>query len=323
SACVNTTCPQIFATASFSIPPTTFLFARGTNFEMWYRSFTNNTWTARWASLGGTFLSSPRAVSVRDGRIDVFAVSDKDQGPYSKTYQTGAWAGKWTPLSSGSNDRMLSEISVCSRGLDNIHVVTLNGSNVAFHKWTDDGVVWRPQQKTWDMIGGYSNSTVEVGCTEETVDLVAYLRKSGGGYGMAIKRRKGTAWVGWSEASGSYKGNPTIIEGAEGAELFGVAEDGSVRWRQWKAGMNESIGEEKNLGGTFMSAVEAVRTSKDRLDIFAVWTDARLRHRARIGAVWGEWNDLGGFFNSAPKAVSIREGEVVVFGLGPNSTVIH
>ncbi|KAK5656024.1 hypothetical protein OQA88_5163 [Cercophora sp. LCS_1] len=81
--------------------------------------------------------------------------------------------------------------------------------------------------------------------------------------------------------------------------------------------------EEVDLKGGFMSVVSGVK-SGERVDVSAVGTDARMWHKARIGRAWGtEWESLGGQFNGALKAVVSREGELVVFGLGPNGTVIH
>ena len=88
--------------------------------------------------------------------------------------------------------------------------------------------------------------------------------------------------------------------------------------------MTDVVAEEVNLGGNFQSAVAAFATGDSRIDLIAVGTDARAWHKARVGQTWGTaWESLGGWFNSAPKVVVTGEGEAVVFGLGPNGTIIH
>ena len=215
--------------------------------------------------------------------------------------------------------------SVCSLTSHGLHAVTLDDANGVYHKWADGGGVWKPALvDRWEKFGGYAASTVDVGCAEGRMDLVAYGRESDGGYGMTVKRGDGTVWTGWEGAVGRFQGDPTVLVGLESSEFLGVGEDRGVGWREWKAGQGEVVGGLIDLGGQVMSTVAGVRTGEERVDIFAVGTDARLWHKARIGRTWGtEWENLGGHFNSAPKVTVTREGEIAVFGLGPNGTVIH
>lgn len=221
---------------------------------------------------------------MRDGRVDVFAISSADQSARFKTYQNGIRDSEWTPL----GGKPASFVSVCSRVSDNLHAITLDDVGGVYHKWTDDGGVWKPALvNKWERFGGYASITVEMGCAEGRVDLVAYGRESEGGCGMTVKRGNGTAWMGWEEALGRFRGDLMVVEGPEGAEFFGVAEDGGVRWREWDADEERVRAEEVDLGGKFMSVVSGVSMG-ERMDLFAVVTDARLWHKARIGRLGGQ-----------------------------------
>ncbi|KAK4443289.1 hypothetical protein QBC34DRAFT_499135 [Podospora aff. communis PSN243] len=323
STCKGTICPQMLASAQYGSPRTTYIFARGLDNAFWYRTFTAGAWTSEWKSLGGTFISQPTAVSMRDGRVDVFGVYQDKTARY-KTFQNGVWETEWTSM----NGVCQSQLSVCSRGPDNLEIVHLDASNGVWRKYMADGMTWLPPK--WEGIGGYASSTVDVGCAPPSngvlgrADMVAYGRGNPN-YGMTYKRTNatGTGWSGWANATGSFDGDPTVLSSVDRADYFGVATDGTVRHRSW-LNATDSMSEEVNLGGGLMSAVAVFATGDSRIDILAVGGDARVWHKARIGQTWGTaWESLGGWFNSAPKVVATGEGEAVVFGLGPNGTIIH
>ncbi|KAK0644440.1 hypothetical protein B0T16DRAFT_417676, partial [Cercophora newfieldiana] len=113
STCLpGTICPQILASAQFTTPPTTFLFARGTDNAIWVRTISSNgTWqTTEWVSLGGSFVSQPNAVSPRNGRVDVFGISSDGLATEQKTYVDGAgWDSDWRVV----GGKCLSPPAVC------------------------------------------------------------------------------------------------------------------------------------------------------------------------------------------------------------------
>jgi len=259
---------------------------------------------------------------MRDGRVDVFGVWAENQMAKYKTFQNGVWDSEWT----GMNGILSSVVSVCSRGQDYLNVVHLDAENGVWHKYISDGSKWQPQK--WEGQGGYASSTVDLGCVSALgggrADMVAFGKGTGGkGYGMTYRRMNATgSWGGWANATGEFKGDPTVLSTAARAEYFGVAVDGTLRYRSWIAESN-TMTEEVDLGGKFQSAVSVFATG-NRVDVVGVGPDARVWHKARIGQTWGTaWESLGGWFNSAPRAVVTGEGQAVVFGLGPNGTIIH
>ncbi|KAK0623912.1 hypothetical protein B0T14DRAFT_191116 [Immersiella caudata] len=322
STCKGTICPQMLASAQFGSPPTTYLFSRGLDNAFWYRTVTNSTWTSEWKSLGGTFLSQPTAASMREGRVDVFGVFTDKTARY-KTFQNGVWESEWTSMDGISQ----SPLNVCSRGPGNLEIIYTGSDNDKWYKYMKDGNNWLPTQ--WQRIGDYGASTVDIGCAPPSngalgrADLVTY-GKGNPEYGMTYMRMNATgSWGGWSAATGSFIGDPTVLSSVDRADYFAVAADGTLRCRTW-SNATDSVAEEINLGGGFMSAVAVFATGDSRVDVIGVGGDARAWHKARIGQTWGTaWESLGGWFNSAPKVVVTGEGEAVVFGLGPNGTIIH
>ena len=47
------------------------------------------------------------------------------------------------------------------------------------------------------------------------------------------------------------------------------------------------------LGGNFTSAPTAVSWTSERLDLFGVWTDNGVWHKAWAGSAWTPWERLG------------------------------
>jgi hypothetical protein len=159
------------------------------------------------------------------------------------------------------------------------------------------------------------------------VDVVIYGGREGTIHSMFYRRWNSTG--GWdadwnTDAWGDFKGDPAVVSEGDQVAYLGIARrDGAM----WHRGWNEAagLGKEENLGGEFESVAAGFATGTSRLDVLAVGTNGSLRHKARVGDLWGEWEDLGGRFNSAPKVVRPvgMEGRVAVFGIGPGGAIIH
>lgn len=206
-------------------------------------------------------------------------------------------------------------------------------------KWQDDGRTYGPisLEEEWSNIGGKfsSVSAPDIGCAEVIegalvrFDMVAY-RKVDRGFGMFFRQYNSTpaAWDdAWTPGEGEYRGDPTVVSTLDGAQYFGIGVDMAVWITKWT--YSDGYAPALSIRGKFQSVVSALATkssssSTSRMDVLAVGTDARLKHKAWIGGTWGtEWEDLGGYFDSSPKAVRLGDGIVVVFGIGPNGIVIH
>ncbi|KAK0652652.1 hypothetical protein B0T16DRAFT_347057 [Cercophora newfieldiana] len=309
------------------------MFARGLDFAIWVRVIEGGTkgavWKDDWRSLGGSFTSQPAAVSIRENRVDVYAVATGGAVMF-KTYQNNVWDETWTSLGGG----LSGPPAVCSLYDGNINLIGVDGSRNVLKKNGTDGRTWEPTGDKWDSLGGPVSGNVDIACTNALtggmrIDVVAL--GSGNTPGMVSKRWNGTtsSWEkDFGHSFGALKGAPTVVSSNAGVDYFGVGVDGKLWWRGWTQAKGYS--EPQDLGGTvavtLQSAISAFATGEARLDVLAVGTDSRLKHLTRLSGIWSTaWEDLGGFFHSAPKAVvtDVPTGAVSVFGVGPGGKIIH
>ena len=59
SVCHGRVCPAVLAVTQYLNPPTAFIFGRGYDSAIWYRTTDGNKWTSEWQSLGGNMASQP------------------------------------------------------------------------------------------------------------------------------------------------------------------------------------------------------------------------------------------------------------------------
>ncbi|KAF4433752.1 putative Sialidase [Fusarium austroafricanum] len=343
STCLGSMCPQMLSVASLAKGSTAFLFGRGADQAIWYRRAEGEKWITKWTSLGGTFVSSPTSLSIREGRIDVFAV-DQSQEVQFKSFQNGEWADEWTTLYGSCS----SQPSSTTFGVDKLSLICVNADHRLQLKYYKGR--WGPSISEWQDLGSSwlsSTPALDSGALDQ-VDIVAYGipgakmgNQQGADYSMIYKRYNTTDWQDWEGGWGSFKGDPEIIAVAKNQiEYFGVDKDGAMWHNAWLAekvvspstrrGTNlttlpPEYTDPEKLGGNFTSAPFAFATGNSRIDVLAVGIDGRLKHQARIGKTWAQdWEDLGGYFKSAPLALTLGDStNITVFGLGPNGTVLH
>jgi len=334
SVCTGSFCPQVLAAAQYTNPQnavgTTFMFARGLDQAIWVRVVEGGSWKDDWKSLGGTFVSQPSAVSIRQGRADVFAVSTSGATMF-KTYQNGAWDEVWTSIGGSAS----SPPAVCSLFDGNLNVVVVDSNKNVLRKNNTEGRGWEPAGDKWDSMGGPVGSNLDIACANSVndggfrIDMVAL--GTGSTPGMISKRWNASTstWEkDWGHGFGQLKGSPTVVSQNGKVDYLGIGLDGKLYWRSWTK--LDGYTKEQDLGGTvavtLQSAVSAFATGDSRLDVFAVGTDSRLKHLTRLQGIWDtKWEDLGGYFHSAPKVVvtDVPKGEVSVFGVGPGGKIIH
>lgn len=322
SVCRGTVCPSMLAAVTYSSAPTTFIFVLGTDSAIWYRQGDGVAWSTEWTSLGGTFLSQPAAVLLENGRVDVFAVW-KDQSMRTKSFQNGSW-NSWINL----GGYCVTPPSVCSWGVGKWSVFVLSRDRALYHKWYDGG--WLPSQTgDWEYLNGWVSSSPVCACGgNNTVGVALYGGVSGltpnDPYPIYYKRYNDMTWSNWEGGQGNFRGDPTAVAlGPERTDYFGIGSDKAMYHQTWllTSGYSsvESLG-----GGPFESTPFVLATSTYRIDVLSVGSDGRLKHKALIGSSWSrDWEDLGGSFIGAPVAVSTDSGQISVFGIGPNGTVIH
>jgi hypothetical protein len=84
--------------------------------------------------------------------------------------------------------------------------------------------------------------------------------------------------------------------------LFGTGNDGRIKNKWWDgAAWGPSLtGWSDNLGGTFNGEPAAVTYRGNWIELAAVSSDERLRHRVWNGSTWTDWADLGADFGGSP-----------------------
>ncbi|KAK7416707.1 hypothetical protein QQX98_005033 [Neonectria punicea] len=319
---------------------TTFLFARGTDQAISYRQADAAGWTTEWTSLGGVFLSPPSSLSIRDGRIDVFAV-DKTQALQVKTFQDGKWDSKWKNLYGACSSQPTS----VSFGIDKLSLLCVDADHRPQLQYYKGG--WRENFREWSDLGAWLSSTPALASgASGYVDVVAYgvasrqdeKTQQGSDLSMIYKRYNTTTWLDWEGGWGSFTGDPAMVAVDETQlEYFGIDKNGTM-WHNTRllveeattrarrsTGMSNLPSEytdPESLGGNFTSTPFAFATGSSRIDVLAVGDDGRLKHQARIEKDWAnDWEDLGGYLSSAPLALSFgNSSNVTVFGTEPNGT---
>nr|RBQ84436.1 hypothetical protein FVER53263_21071 [Fusarium verticillioides] len=324
STCLGSMCPQMLSVSSLAKGSVAFLFGRGADQAIWYRQAEGEKWTTKWTSLGGAFVSSPTSLSIREGRIDVFAV-DESQGVQFKSFQNGEWPDEWTTLYGSCS----SQPSSTTFGIDKLSLVCVNADHRLQLKYYKGR--WGPSISDWEDLGsGWLSSTPALDSgSQDQVHIVAYgiagakiKNRQDVDYSMIYKRYNTTDWQDWEGGWGSFKGDPAIVAVAKNqVEYFGVDKDGAMWHNAWLAekvvspstrrGTNlanlpPEYTDPEKLGGNFTSAPFAFATGNSRIDVLAVGIDGRLKHQARIGKTWAQdWEDLGGYFESAPLALTL------------------
>ncbi|KAK4455218.1 hypothetical protein QBC34DRAFT_288677, partial [Podospora aff. communis PSN243] len=351
--CKGTICGQILSATTLTDSTSTFLFARGVDSAIWYREIissplpdgrnlsdiTTHVWKSDWHSLGGSLVSQPASSSMRPGRIDVFAIGT-DQTTRVKTLRNGVWDKEWISLGGAA----ASPPATCSYGIDNNNVVMVGTDHGVYHKYLNDGNTWGPTiGGEWEEQRGLAWSSADTGCAVTVGGVRRYeIVMFGGAVGMPqeaellprgmyfMRFNTSHGWDGsWSGGEGNYRGNPTMVATANRTDSFGlevqpIGTELSVPlyvtgWTQ-QGGLEARV----SLGGNSRSVAAAYATGFNRLDVFVVGNDTRLKHRVRLGGDWGaDWEDLGGSFSSAPQPVVLNDTAVAVFGVGTDGSVIH
>ena len=223
-----------------------------------------------------------------------------------------------------------------------MNVVIVGVDHAVYHKYANgNGGDYGPSiDGHWEEQYGWVGSNVDIGCINlsggvQRFDMVGYGRGDNNGSNSAPSARDGIMFKRfntthnwdrvWSVVPGKFRGDPTVLALETGMHYFGLVDESVAYHMHWSP--EEGTQLLVKLGGNkFLSAVTGVSPTQegDKLHIFAVGTDARLKTKARVGTRWGEqWKDLGGFFNSAPKPIMLNDTSLAVFGIGPQGDMIH
>ena len=323
SVCHGRVCPAVLAAAQFVKPPTAFIFGRGVDRAIWYRTTDGDTWTSDWTSLGGDMASQPGAGSMADGRVEVMAHATNNTVQV-KSYQRGAWNGSWAVI--GLKTGSAPAVYGCREGDGQLNIlVSGDGGWRAYRQyWSQDiylaGSLSGPPT-TWEDHGEILTSAPAWLCKPIRMAMFGY-----SGTDQVLKMKAFTnSWSGWYSIGGNFRGDPILASRSEVETFtFGVSVNGTLQYYYWTSRNPSAPTKLENLGGAFQTVPQILVSSTDRLDVLIIGTDDRLKHRALIGSVWSPaWEDLGGAFNSTPLVLSLVPNKVTVYGLGINGSLIH
>jgi hypothetical protein len=120
------------------------VFARGEDFALWHKRFTDGSWSD-WESLGGGLSSPPAAVSWGEGRIDVF-VRGNDRALWHKWFTDSNWSD-WESLGGVLNFGP----AVSSWGPGRLDVFARGTDNTVFQRSFDEHnwIAWTPISEPW------------------------------------------------------------------------------------------------------------------------------------------------------------------------------
>ncbi len=248
------------------------------------RSLDDGTW-GDWGILGGPFTSAPAAVSLGPNRIDLFALG-MNRAIYQKTWEGGAYGvgvwGNWEKVDGGGH-RWMYGVAVSSETAS----TASPGSLDLFAIGTDR----RLYQQSWNASGGWSGWRDLGGTFISAPAAVSWgpgrtdVFGIGGGSAVYHGWRDGTNWHVWEDLGGgvlmSY-GVGVSSWGANRLDLFATGADSHVYRRWWDGNIGGPFpgwSGWEDLDGTFISAPTAVSGGRNRIDVFAIGTDAAMYHK--------------------------------------------
>lgn len=237
----------------------------------------------RWSratSLGGRITSKPAAVSMSDGRLDVFARGGSGQ-LLQKYAVDGRWSS-WVHLG-GSFSGAPTVVSWAPGRLD---VFARGNDGRLLHKWFAAG-----RWFDWESLGGtLASSPSAVSMTVGRLDVFAR------GMDGALKHLyfPGGRWSPWASLGGTLHSEPAAVSAADGQlEVLVRGGDGLLRRKAYVRGSGWSAF--TPISGVLSSGPGAVVTSTGDLVLVARDAGGRYVTRSRSAAgAWSTWRALGG-----------------------------
>jgi 5-hydroxyisourate hydrolase-like protein (transthyretin family) len=243
-------------TSSPAIVDSLFLFVRGSDNALWYKTWNGATWSNA-TSLGGTLTSSPAATSPSSGVINVF-VQGTTGTVYEKTTTNSGttWSG-WTSLggvlAAGSSPAATSP----STGVIDVFA---QGTTAAVYEKTssDSGATW----SGWTSLGGVLAANSGPAATSS--GSVTYVFAHGTDNAVWYKDWNGTAWSSWNSLGGvlAAGSSPAATSPASSAiDVFAQSTNGAV-YEKTTANGGTTWGGWASLGGVLAAGSSPAATSE-------------------------------------------------------------
>jgi hypothetical protein len=237
------------------------VFVRGTDNQLWHRSWNGATW-ASWEPLGGVLTADPGAVAVGTSTINVF-VRGSDNQLWDNVWNGSTWG--WLPLggvlTSGPDadswTGTTTHVDVYLRGTD----------NALWHKASDNGT-WG----SWDSLGG--GLTSDPGAVSSGPNRADVFVR-GTDNQLWHRSWNGVAWQAWEPLGGVLASGPDPASCASGhLDVFAIGTDGQL----WRKGFNgASWGVWQPLGGMWTAGIGAVcNPGSGAIDVYTRGTDTSL-----------------------------------------------
>ncbi|MGY2011677.1 hypothetical protein ACW9HC_32290 [Nocardia gipuzkoensis] len=277
------------------------IFAMGTNGTLWCRYFDGYNWTPQWQNFGTGFAPVSPTVAVRRGKVNLWAV--RPNGDLWERYNDGH---NWSSWHSFSAPGCTSAASVYVWGdRKKMTLLAPRADGAVYERWFDghNWSSWKPfghnpdaveqichtrfhpvlvdrhgrirdrYHDGWNWADGWGNPLGSGGLARQTP--VSFLRGTPTQKYMYARGRDGLVWE-WYQGSGGWQSKP---------------------WSDFKAGdislacsQYTSTTPGFESGGIHYPPHE----NDERIDLFAIDTHGRLRHRHRGRNGWSaSWADRG------------------------------
>jgi hypothetical protein len=236
------------------------VFVRGTDNQLWHKSWNGTGWGS-WEPLGGVLTSDPGVVALGPSNISVF-VRGSDNQLWELSWNGSAWSN-WQPLG-GILTSGPDADGWINGGTTHMDVFVRGTDNGLWHKWSDNGVWYN-----WEPLGGGLTSdpgTVSWGPNRADV----FVR--GTDNQLYHKWWDGIAWRPWEALGGILTSGPDPASCTSGhLDVFAIGTDGML----WRKGYNgTSWSQWQPVGGQWTADPGAVcNLANGTINIFTRGTD--------------------------------------------------
>jgi hypothetical protein len=270
-----------------------------------YETYSTNTTTGSWTTpsdIGGTFASSPNAVSWGVNNINVFAVGS-GYDVWQKTWNSpGGWTN-WIPL----DGYIKGKIKAVARTTNRLHIFG-RGSDDALWTRSWNGSSW----SAWTSLGSdYVGEPSAVATDANHVDVFVRSRD-----GHLLHRAWNGAWAaGWDDYGNGVVSSPSAVVSGTGRIDVGIRDIDDHVW-------TATVVSGALTGWTYLGATAIRGTPKlisrgaNRVDVFARGTDNNLwLNGISITGQWVGWGffTTGGPFKGSPEANTNGNSRIDVF----------
>ena len=321
-------CSGIICSSSLSevsLPGQRVLSGLASNKLILYLAGNATHWDDEWQNLGMTGLATPALVPADGGRVNVFAVSERDKLLYQAVINNGVWQGDWIKVGDGSL-KWAGPLTALSPQKTVLLAYGLSPTGTLQEYWWF-GVTSGKLRN----LGGPPNSLPLVGtpyvASWDVNQKIVFARGADGALwytqsGPEAEQSSTQKPFGeWTSLAGVLTSDPVVVvTGYQHLDVFALGPRGVLcwiglrtNWLNWECMYD---------GRTFQSVPSAVNSSTKRVEVVALGSDDRVYHRSLEDTKWTpSWLDLGGPLNSAPTIYAYENQSVELTGVAFDSRV--